>query len=368
MADAHKNFAYSAVATAPSPATSGTSLVVTAGAGALFPTPPFNATIWPAGGQPLSTNAEIVRVTAISTDTFTITRAQESSSARTVIVGDQIAATITKATFDDYLPLSGGTLTGTLTSQTITPVTTGTYTLGDSLHYFLSADITTLNLNSTASLSGGTAGVANFNGDAINIVGSTVNTGFQISSNNSTGTSIQLNNSTSGAHNYQFFVTGSGNNPGQFGVYDASSRNTPLSVYGGSNPAGAGSWIIIGSSGEIGWSSSTTATLFPPDTYMTRASAGVIGTPSLSIATGNKLLVGTGTNASAGTAVLVAGTVTVSTTAVTASSIIFLTCQVLGTVTVASALSIGTVTAGSSFVIKSAVVTDTSTIGWWIIN
>ena len=50
--------------------------------------------IWPAGAQPLSTNAEIVRVTARSTDTLTITRAQESTSARTVVVGDQIMAAI----------------------------------------------------------------------------------------------------------------------------------------------------------------------------------------------------------------------------------------------------------------------------------
>ncbi len=99
--DSHKNFAYGTIATAPSPATSGTSLVVTGGQGAGFPTPPFNATIWPSGVQPLASNAEIVRVTNISTDTFTITRTQESTSARTVVVGDQIAAAITVQTITD---------------------------------------------------------------------------------------------------------------------------------------------------------------------------------------------------------------------------------------------------------------------------
>lgn len=99
--DAHANFAYSTVATAPSPAASGTTLVVAAGQGALFPTVPFNATVWPAATIPVSTNAEIVRVTAISTDTLTITRAQESSVARTIVVSDQIAATVTKKTFTD---------------------------------------------------------------------------------------------------------------------------------------------------------------------------------------------------------------------------------------------------------------------------
>ena len=93
--DAHKNFAYSTVATAPSPSTSGLSLIVKSGDGALFPTPPFNATVWPIGAIPVSTNAEVVRVTAIVGDTLTISRTQESSSARSILVGDQIAATHT---------------------------------------------------------------------------------------------------------------------------------------------------------------------------------------------------------------------------------------------------------------------------------
>lgn len=101
MPDAHKNLAISAVATAPSPATSGTSLAVTTGHGTRFPTAPFNATIWATGQIPDPTNAEIVRVTAISTDTLTITRVQESTTARTIIVGDQIAATVTRKALTD---------------------------------------------------------------------------------------------------------------------------------------------------------------------------------------------------------------------------------------------------------------------------
>src|SRR2546428_3917500 len=90
--DAQNDFAYSTVATAPSPTTTGTSLVVQTGHGSRFPTPPFNAAVWPAGAQPDVRNAEIVRVTAISTDTLAITRAQEGSTARGIIAGDQIAA------------------------------------------------------------------------------------------------------------------------------------------------------------------------------------------------------------------------------------------------------------------------------------
>lgn len=99
--DAHANFAYSTVATAPSPATSGTSLVVASGDGTKFPATPFNAVVWPAGSRPSTTNAEIVRVTGIASDTLTITRTQEGTSARSIVAGDQITAAVTKKTLTD---------------------------------------------------------------------------------------------------------------------------------------------------------------------------------------------------------------------------------------------------------------------------
>ena len=95
MVDARRNFAYSTVATAPSPATTGTSVTVATGTGAAFPAPPFNVTVWPAGSQPTNANAGIMRVTAVAGDVFTVLRAQEGAIARAVVVGDQIAATIT---------------------------------------------------------------------------------------------------------------------------------------------------------------------------------------------------------------------------------------------------------------------------------
>lgn len=134
--DAHDNFGYALVATAPSPATSGTSLVVSAGFGVDFPTPPFNTVIWPSGANPTNANAEIVRVTNISTDTFTIIRTQEGSNARTVVVGDQIANTMTVKTFTDIeafllnnklnIPTGSNASagTGTLSGGTVTISTT----------------------------------------------------------------------------------------------------------------------------------------------------------------------------------------------------------------------------------------------------
>lgn len=105
--DAHANFAYSTVATAPSPASSGTSLIVGAGQGTRFPAVPFNAAVWPANQIPTPDNSEIVRVTNISTDTLTIARAEEGSNARTIVVGDQIAATITTKTLTDLEAVFG---------------------------------------------------------------------------------------------------------------------------------------------------------------------------------------------------------------------------------------------------------------------
>jgi hypothetical protein len=71
-----------------------------------------------------------------------------------------------------------------------------------------------------------------------------------------------------------------------------------------------------------------------------------------------------GSNAKMGQAVLVGGTVTVSTTAVTANSRIFLTIAVAGGVL--GILSVGTLTAATSFVINSSSASDTSTVNWLI--
>lgn len=115
--DQHANFGYGTVATPPSPADSGTSLVLTTGQGARFPNPAdgnYNLTIWPTGSIPLASNAEIVRATALSTDTFTITRQQESTSARAIIAGDQVMMGITKKVVDDIETLAKSQIQGAL--------------------------------------------------------------------------------------------------------------------------------------------------------------------------------------------------------------------------------------------------------------
>lgn len=79
-----------------------------------------------------------------------------------------------------------------------------------------------------------------------------------------------------------------------------------------------------------------------------------------------------------GTVTLSSGTATVSTSAVTASSIIFLTRQSIGSTGAAALgqLTVGTISAGASFVITAALTatatstatTDVSVVGWMIVN
>ena len=83
---------------------------------------------------------------------------------------------------------------------------------------------------------------------------------------------------------------------------------------------------------------------------------------------GNKLNIAVGTNASAGTALLAAGTITVSTTAVTANSLIMVTTQSAGTLANLGEHYISAKTAGTSFVISSSNILDNSTVAWVIIN
>lgn len=97
-------------------------------------------------------------------------------------------------------------------------------------------------------------------------------------------------------------------------------------------------------------------------------------TTVLSVARSGKLSIATGTNASVGTATLVAGTVTVSTTAALTGSQIWVSYN--GAVsTVSSILTVPTITNGTSFVITAltpgtttTATTDTNVVKWWIIN
>lgn len=89
-----KDLATSLVATAPSPAASGTSLVVTTNQGSRFPAVPFDAIVHPADQLPTVATAERVLVTALTGDTLTIDRAEGITSAQDIEVGWRISAAI----------------------------------------------------------------------------------------------------------------------------------------------------------------------------------------------------------------------------------------------------------------------------------
>jgi len=152
--DTHKNLAISLVATAPSPATSGTTLVVTASEGSRFAAG-MNATICPAGSTPDPSNSEIVRITNVSTNTLTITRAQESSTARTVIVGDVIFAGPSIKSFSD-IETAVGNLETPLLGNTNAVVSGTSYTtvLADANTYIdcTSASATLITIPTNASV------------------------------------------------------------------------------------------------------------------------------------------------------------------------------------------------------------------------
>jgi len=97
-----------------------------------------------------------------------------------------------------------------------------------------------------------------------------------------------------------------------------------------------------------------------------------LGTTSKNLFEGSvqagSLLIKSGANAKIGTGTLSGGTTTISTTAVTASSLIFLGDQGGGVLANIGSLSVGTVTPGTSFVVNSSNALDSSKFAWLIIE
>lgn len=96
--DVRQNFGYSTIQNTPS--TGGTSFIVETGHGTRF-LANTNVVVCPLGERPTVDNAEVVRITGISTDTLTVTRAQEGTSAVDVDTSYQVFDAITKKDFDD---------------------------------------------------------------------------------------------------------------------------------------------------------------------------------------------------------------------------------------------------------------------------
>jgi len=76
----------------------------------------------------------------------------------------------------------------------------------------------------------------------------------------------------------------------------------------------------------------------------------------------------TGASGITGTATLAAGTVTVSTTSVTANSFVFVSYNTTAGTPGSVRAPQASIVAGTSFVISSTSGTDTSTVNWFVIN
>lgn len=128
---------------------------------------------------------------------------------------------------------------------------------------------------------------------------------------------------------------------------------------------GTGPVFRVTAAGSVNLGSGTGS----PDVLLSRGAAGRLDltTTDLRFATaGRGIQIAEGSNARMGTATLVAGTVTVANTSVTANSRIFLTSQVDGGTP--GFLRVSARTAGVNFTITSGSGTDTSTVAYLIVE
>lgn len=141
------------------------------------------------------------------------------------------------------------------------------------------------------------------------------------------------------------------------------TRSTDVSVFNSFVSGDTQSRHRLAASGLHEWGAGGVSS---KDTNLYRQGADQLATDDdfLIRTAGKGLQVKEGTNAKMGTATLVAGAATVSTTAVTANSRIFVTSQVDGGTP--GWLRVSTRTAATSFVITSSSGTDTSTVAWII--
>lgn len=140
------------------------------------------------------------------------------------------------------------------------------------------------------------------------------------------------------------------------GGLDWIGASVPAIASGGPGATGQGQSVRIrpdGTASSVGEVTAATTSL------------GVVTDVKLNTA-GNGLYVKQGANATHGVSTLVGGTVVVSTTKVTANSNIFLTCNTQGGTP--GFLRVSARTASTSFTILSSSGTDTSVVGWLIVE
>lgn len=218
---------------------------------------------------------------------------------------------------------------------------------------------------------GGAGGNAQLNGGNANGDNTQSNVGGNVTltSGNSKGSavggSINLNlgtggigTGTAGAAGGAFTLVCGAGGVGSSTGGAGGSINIRAGLGGNSGTPGAGGEIIF----------QTAATTSLAEHLRIKNTGDIVVTAgNLQLATiGNGLQVKTGTNSKLGTVTLVAGNATVANTSVTTNSRIFLTSQSDGGVI--GFLRITAKTAGTSFVISSSSLLDTSVVAWMIVE
>lgn len=240
-----------------------TSLTVATGTGALFPTLTGSQYFY----CTLTNNAgsiEIIKVTARSTDTFTIVRGQDGTSAAAWSAGDKVELRLTRIDLLNFPQLDSTNTFATTQTFTAAPVFTdqsGTRTAMSAAASGANSDITSLSGLTTALsvAQGGTGNTTYTNGQLLigNTTGntltkSTLTAGSNVTITNSTG-SITIA-AAGGMSTMQVFTT-----PGTF-TTPATTTRIRLTVVGGGGggaPSGANPGFpspspFVGSSGGGG--------------------------------------------------------------------------------------------------------------------
>ena len=228
----------------------------------------------------------------------------------------------------------------------------------------------------TVKYSGGNGGTSNGDcgGGGGGAAGSSGNGSTALDSN-ATGTNGGAGNNGTVAGGVSTYTLGGG---GGGGSTTAGSTDTSGGGGGaGGNYGGGGGGGYASSPGGVGApgtliiSYTSLTTLYAGADFLPAADGsnalGVIGNAwsKAFLVNGGTLHCKSSTNSTVGTGTLVAGTLTISTTAVTANSLIFITPisnSALGV------LYIGTITPGVSFVVNSTNGVDTSAFNWFIIE
>lgn len=169
MAYSKKNLANSTLSAGI--ASGATSLTVQSGDGTNFPAVPFYATITPYGVLSSLANSEIVKVTAISTDTLTIVRGQRGTTAAAFVTGDIVSNGVY---IEDLSPTDVTCTTARTTAAKVGTTTGGDYVpvYGDIIivNFTLGISVNTPTLNIDGS------GANNIRIDTTNVATTTLTT------------------------------------------------------------------------------------------------------------------------------------------------------------------------------------------------